>query len=140
MFTGTVKFFQKALVQHPHDLRFLALQRSAQDRSGPGQWDFPGGKVDFGEPHLAALAREIWEETQLAIGDPSVIDVITDFKTTEQIYSIFVAYHAQASSTNVMLSEEHDAYRWLTLAEWHAVDAPAELKHMIRIYETRYRP
>jgi 8-oxo-dGTP diphosphatase len=140
MFPKFVKFFQKALVQHPQEVRFLALQRSAHDRSGAGQWDFPGGKVDFGETHLVALAREIWEETQLTISVPSVIDLMTKFKPTEQVYSIFVAYHAQASSTNVVLSDEHSAYRWLTLAEWSDIDAPAELKHMIRIYETRCLP
>jgi 8-oxo-dGTP diphosphatase len=139
MFTNNVKFFQKAIVRHPEDDRFLALQRSASDRSGPGDWDFPGGGVDFGELHLPALEREIWEETGLRVCAPAVLDMITRFDSVQQIYSIFVAYQAQATGTTITLSGEHSAYRWVTFDEWTTLNAPASLQQVVQVYAARNR-
>lgn len=130
MFTHNVKFFQKAMVFHPDQPRFLALKRTEHDSSAPGQWDFPGGGIDFGELHLIALEREIWEETGLTIVNPRVIEVMTKFDANRQIYSIFVAHQCQATSTTVSLSAEHTAYQWVTVAEWLQIDVPLALRQV----------
>ena len=44
-----------------HDGRVLLAQRPA-DKSMPGLWEFPGGKVEPGETPEAALIRELREE------------------------------------------------------------------------------
>ncbi len=135
MFTHNVKFFQKAMVFHPDQPRFLALKRAEHDSSAPGQCDFPGGGIDFGELHLAALEREIREETSLTIVNPRVIEVMTKFDANRQIYSIFVAQQCQATSTTVCLSAEHTAYRWVTVAEWLQMDVPLALRQVAeRVY------
>ncbi|MEZ4863984.1 MAG: NUDIX domain-containing protein [Caldilineaceae bacterium] len=131
MFTNNVKFFQKAVVFHPLSTRFLILKRVEHDTSAPGQWDFPGGGIDFGELHLAALEREIWEETGLTIVNQQVIEVMTRFDASRQIYSIFVAHQCQATHAEVRLSEEHTAYRWVTASEWAQMDAPPSLKQVV---------
>lgn len=47
----------------------LIAQRAAHRHQG-GRWEFPGGKIEHGEPPEAALARELAEEVGLAIHDP----------------------------------------------------------------------
>jgi 8-oxo-dGTP diphosphatase len=48
------------------DRRVLAARRTAPPAYA-GMWEFPGGKVEAGEPELAALARECREELDVEI-------------------------------------------------------------------------
>jgi 8-oxo-dGTP diphosphatase len=42
--------------------RVLIEQRGAAANNRPGQWDFPGGSLEYGELALAGIIREIREE------------------------------------------------------------------------------
>ena len=109
-----VKFVQKAVVLHPENERFLALQRPLQDPKYPAAWDLPGGKVEYGEDNDDALRREIFEETGLAVEKVSHVLVRTWLNTERGIYYIFVGQSCRALSTNIRLSDEHIAYEWVT--------------------------
>lgn len=45
----------------------LLVTRRADRPGRPGQWEFPGGKVEPGEAEAVALAREIREELGCAV-------------------------------------------------------------------------
>ena len=51
------------------DGAFLLAQRPA-GKVYAGYWEFPGGKVEPGEPAAGALARELHEELGIDIGEP----------------------------------------------------------------------
>ncbi|HEX4934764.1 MAG TPA: NUDIX domain-containing protein [Gemmatimonadaceae bacterium] len=46
--------------------RYLVCQRPAHKRHG-GLWEFPGGKLEPGEGHALAAARELHEELGVAV-------------------------------------------------------------------------
>ena len=46
--------------------RFLVTRRQAGVHLA-GMWEFPGGKIDPGEPHAAALRRELREELDVEV-------------------------------------------------------------------------
>ena len=54
-----------AVIERP-DGAFLLAQRPA-DKVYAGYWEFPGGKVEPGEPLAAALARELHEELGIEV-------------------------------------------------------------------------
>jgi len=52
--------------------RVLIAQRRA-DGAHPLKWEFPGGKVEPGEPHLSALVRELREELAIQVQTASEV-------------------------------------------------------------------
>ena len=136
MFTKDVIFFQKAVVKHPQDSRFLILQRSPTS-SMPNTWDFPGGGVDFGENHVASIIREIREETSLIVQAPQVLDVFSRYAPQTKTYHLCVGYQCQALSETVHLSEEHIAYQWISADAFAKINTWDFLKSIVRkTYQT----
>jgi A/G-specific adenine glycosylase len=99
---------------------FLLTRRLAGTHLA-GMWEFPGGKIEPGETHAAALRREIREELGLEI---EVGQLIT---TVKHAYTHFkITLHAFCCR---LLEGEPRAlgvadWRWVTLAEVDAFPFP----------------
>ncbi len=91
----------------------LLLLRDAATEAIIGKWVFPGGHIDMEADPLAALAREIKEETNLKMAAAWV------FRTAVIKYEDgdwrFVVYYVCSAKGNVRLSKEHDAFEWADL-------------------------
>lgn len=95
--------------------RFLLLKRSRSSKTWPGCWEFPGGKVDTGEELATALRREFWEETGLEVEAVGLYDAF-EWERAED-YIISLVYNVRGTIANVMISAEHEAFCWCSLAE-----------------------
>ncbi len=65
-----------AAVMHDGEQRVLVAQRAA-GKALAGQWEFPGGKVESGEPEAAALRRELREELGVQVDSARAVFALT---------------------------------------------------------------
>jgi phosphoglycolate phosphatase len=84
-------------------------------------WGIPGGKIKFGESSVAALRREIMEETNLEIGDIHFV-LVQDCIQSQEFYRdahfILLNYACRRiGTTPVILNEEAQEFKWTPLNE-----------------------
>lgn len=110
--TRFTKVVAKAVIQNPEG-KVLLLRRNSDDYYRPGGWDLPGGSVDDGEDCVAAMLREIREETGLKLGFRDVHLVHTQMGVRDGEVTCYLNFIGFTDRSEVRLSREHDEYHWL---------------------------
>jgi 8-oxo-dGTP diphosphatase len=90
--------------------RVLLARRAADP--GAGLWDLLGGFIEEGEEPLAALRREIEEETALQIEPGEFLGGYPDRYGDEGIYTLNLYWTAQISGGELELDEELAEVGW----------------------------
>jgi len=120
------------------DNKFLILQRALDDYWCPSQWCLPGGRIDKNESILEGAKRELLEETNI-VADELVLVYRSPMKDLDVDVSYFLAkkFHFFADS-NVLISDEHISYVWVTIQEIKFYDCVPELKDITRRIVSEY--
>ena len=120
---------QKAIIFNGEG-KFLTIRRTETAPSNPGKWDFPGGDLDFGEDAMEGIIREIKEETGLDVEDLRPFDVESHINK-EGDFWVTIAYIAKAVSDKVILSYEHDEFKWLTAEDFLELESSEKLRRFV---------
>ena len=94
--------------------KILLLRRSSGNPIYIGQYELPGGKVEFGEDPRAALQREILEETGHEVEVQQLNNVYSELDTRDlqhqYIVLVFLATLRQGGT--IKIDPDHDKYAW----------------------------
>ncbi len=92
----------------------LLLRRNANDRSYPGAYSFPGGRVDPEDADsAAAVLRETLQETGLTVEIQNFHSTrYTTIAERQRIYQVDVYCFVPIDESTIVLSDEHDAFVW----------------------------
>jgi len=93
------------------DNQFLLLNRN----DPPLIWGPPGGKLEINEDPILGLKREVKEETGLEI--EIIMPVTTWFGSFNNKKIFAVDYLCRYKSGEIILSEEHNSFKWLSLQD-----------------------
>ena len=121
--------------------KFLLIKRTTEARGDYYHWEFPGGRLEFGESPMQALKREINEETGLEVEKLILLNAWNSFKD-ECTEIIGLTYICTANGDNVMLSKEHSDYEWVTYEEMNDYNLvkgmSRQLEELNRNYINKY--
>lgn len=97
--------------------QYLILQRGADSRFAAGQWEFVNGSLESQETAEATAVREVSEETGLMISETDLQALPPCELTDSDGRWVVISFRAHVLDSDVRISGEHQAYRWVTEEE-----------------------
>ncbi len=97
--------------------RILLLRRSPLHTYGQRTlWNCPGGSIEFGEDPIAAIRREVFEETGIR---PEVRDLVSVWAETfvNGVQIIGCSFWGECKTRTVRINEESIDYKWVSELE-----------------------
>ncbi len=95
--------------------RYLVLERGQDPYRG--RWELPGGFVEAGESPADTVSREILEETGLRVDGLRILGAYTSRYGDDGKWTVDVAFHCHATSSDLRLSPESSDSAWVAIHE-----------------------
>jgi len=112
--------------------RMLSMRRSSTQQAGAGLWEGVSGRVQVGEDPVAAARREVQEETSLeVVVHPRPVTAYAALRRGEPM--TVVVFAAEHERGEVVLSDEHDDFRWCEAEELSELGVPVQLADAARV-------
>ncbi len=113
-----------------HAGKILVLRRAPGMSYQPGSWDLPGGHLAIGELMEECVAREIEEETGLAVSIERLLGVHNSVGPYVQV--IYACALAHPPGELRLRPWEHVEWRWVAPAELDRLELIPYLEGIIR--------
>ena len=104
----------KAIIRG-QDNKYLVLCKSHLEDINPNEIDIPGGRLKFGEDATDGLKREIKEELGLEVEILKPLRVWNLVK--DDMHLVGITFLASYSGGQIILSEEHCNFNWVSKEE-----------------------
>lgn len=123
----------KALIRNTKD-QYLFLQRSEKISTDTNKtsWDIPGGRINADESLVDALKREINEEIGVTLElSPTLIAAQDIFVLAKDFHVVRLTYIIEANPENIILSDEHESYKWVHKRDLETIEVEPYLAEVI---------
>lgn len=101
----------------------ILLQRRPPGKAMAGLWEFPGGKIAFGESPEAALCRELKEELDLEVATTGLSPLAFASHRYEKFHILLLLYVCRVWS-GAPIAREGQALAWVTPRQLHDYQMP----------------
>ena len=110
--------------------KFLLLKRSARTDIAPDKWEFAGGKIDPGENFVAALIREVKEETGFDV-EPVKILGASEWEK-KNLITVYLYTQVKIVAGIFQLSPEHQDFKWVMMSEIPSLDLAPQMMEFVK--------
>jgi 8-oxo-dGTP pyrophosphatase MutT (NUDIX family) len=117
--------------------KILLIQRSSKLDWHPGEWEIMYGRIAQHEDPQLGLAREVKEELGITIKPTTPLTAWHIYRGNEETAEnelIGITFLATTDQNNIVLSDEHQEYRWVSPTEALSLIKVEGIKRDINAY------
>lgn len=112
----------------------ILLQQRPPGKAMAGLWEFPGGKMELGEPPEAALIRELYEELGIDVAASCLAPATFASASLGERHLLLLLFICRKWS-GIPSPIEATALRWVRPVEMHALAMPPADRPLIGLLE-----